>query len=108
MNKKILWIGGAVVGLALIVLLAASIAGEETVDESIAFGEVTVVGDPRTFLADPTSGEPARGFTAPTVSGAEARSPYTASTSVGSWPISPTTLFPSQLCANRSARESVS
>lgn len=71
MTKKILLIGGGVIGFALIVLLAASIAGEETIDESIAFGEVTVEGDPLPFLADPNSPDPALGFTAPTVSGSD-------------------------------------
>jgi len=69
MNRKILWIGGGVVVLALIVLLAASIAGEETIDEAIAFGEVTVVGDSLPIMADPAAADPALGFTAATVSG---------------------------------------
>jgi len=71
MNKNVLWIIGGVVGLGLIVLLAASIAGEEPVDDSIAFGEVSVVGEPLPFLADPATTDPALGFTAPTVSGAD-------------------------------------
>ena len=69
MNRKILWIGGGVVVLALIVLLAASIAGEETIDEAIAFGEVTVVGDSLPIMVDPAAADPALGFTAATVSG---------------------------------------
>lgn len=69
MNKTVLWIIGGVVGLGLIVLLAASIAGEEAIDESIAFGEVTVEGAPLPFLADPNAADPALGLTAPTVSG---------------------------------------
>jgi len=69
MNKTVLWIIGGVVGLGLIVLLAASIAGEEAVDESIAFGEVTVEGAPLPFFADPNTADPALGLTAPTVSG---------------------------------------
>ena len=71
MNKNVLWIIGGVVGLGLIVLLAASIAGEEAVDESIAFAEVSVVGEPLPFLADPNAGDPSIGFTAPTVSGSD-------------------------------------
>lgn len=71
MNKNVLWIIGGVVGLGLIVLLAASIAGEEPVDDSIAFGEVTVVGDALPFLADANGTDPALGFTTATVSGAD-------------------------------------
>jgi len=71
MNKTVLWIIGGVVGLGLIVLLAASIAGEEPIDDSIAFGEVTVEGDPLPFLADENGIDPALGFTAPTVSGVD-------------------------------------
>ena len=68
MNKKAVWIVSGVVGLALIVILAVAIASEPTLDESIAFGEVTVEGDPIPFLGD-TSGDPNVGFTAPTVTG---------------------------------------
>ena len=71
MNKNVLWIIGGVVGLGLIVLLAASIAGEEKVDESIAFADVSVVGEPLPFLADPNAGDPSIGFTVPTVSGSD-------------------------------------
>lgn len=44
MNKRIVWIVGGVLGLALIVALAASIATEQPVDEGVAFGPVTVEG----------------------------------------------------------------
>lgn len=71
MNKTVIWIISGVVGLALIVLLAVSIANEPTLDESIAFGEVTVEGDPLPFYADPTAGDPTIGFSAPAVSGVD-------------------------------------
>jgi thiol-disulfide isomerase/thioredoxin len=64
----VLGIIGGVVGLGLIVLLAWSIAGEGAVDESIAFGEVTVEGEPLPFMQTGAS-DPAVGQTAPTVSG---------------------------------------
>jgi len=70
MNKIILWIIGGVVGLGLIVGLAFSIASEESLDESIAFGEVTVEGANLPFLEDP-SNDPALGVPAPTVSGGD-------------------------------------
>jgi len=70
-NKTVLWIGGGVIGLALIVLLAMSIAGEQTQDSSIGFGTVSVEGDVLPgYTGDPTT-DPAIGFTAPTVSGAD-------------------------------------
>ncbi len=58
-------------GLALIVLLAFSIAGETGLADEIGFGEVTVEGDNLPFLADPSTADPALGFTAPSVSGAD-------------------------------------
>lgn len=64
------WILGGIVGLALIVLLAISIAGEEEIDDSIGFGEVTMEGDVLPVLTDPAN-DPAVGTTAPTVSGAD-------------------------------------
>jgi thiol-disulfide isomerase/thioredoxin len=69
-NKRslIYWILGSVVGLGLIVWLAIAIAGEEAVDESIAFGEVTVEGDNLPFF-ESESGDVAVGVTAPTVTG---------------------------------------
>ena len=71
MNKTVLWIGGGVIGLGLIVLLAMSIAGEEGQDSSIGFGTVSVEGDILPgYTGDPTT-DPAIGFTAPTVSGAD-------------------------------------
>lgn len=70
MNKTILWIIGGVVGLGLIVGLAFSIASEESLDESIAFGEITVEGANLPFLEDPST-DPALGVSAPTVSGGD-------------------------------------
>lgn len=70
MNKTILWIIGGVVGLGLIVGLAFSIASEESLDESIAFGEITVEGANLPFLEDPST-DPALGASAPTVSGGD-------------------------------------
>lgn len=70
MNKTILWIIAGVVGLGLIVALAFSIAGEESLDESIAFGEITVEGANLPFFED-SSTDPALGAAAPTVSGGD-------------------------------------
>ena len=69
-NKRslIYWILGGVIGLGLIVWLAIAIAGEEAVDESIAFGKVTVEGDNLPFF-ESESGDVAVGVTAPTVTG---------------------------------------
>ena len=67
-NKSVLyWIIGGVVGLGLIVWLAIAIAGEGSVDEAIAFGEVTVEGDGLPFQSG--SNDPAVGQIAPTVTG---------------------------------------
>jgi thiol-disulfide isomerase/thioredoxin len=71
MNRTVLWIVGGVVGLGLIVALAWSIAGEPVVDESIAFGEVTVDGPNLPFVQDVAAGDQAIGVTAPTVSGGD-------------------------------------
>jgi thiol-disulfide isomerase/thioredoxin len=67
-RSLIYWIAGSVVGLGLIVWLAIAIAGEGAVDESVAFGEVTVEGDNLPFF-DSTAGDVAVGVTAPTVTG---------------------------------------
>ena len=67
-RSLIYWIAGGVVGLGLIVWLAIAIAGEGEVDESVAFGEVTVEGDNLPFF-DSTAGDVAVGVTAPTVTG---------------------------------------
>jgi cytochrome c biogenesis protein CcmG, thiol:disulfide interchange protein DsbE len=67
-RSLIYWIGGAVVGLGLIVWLAIAIAGEGSVDESVAFGEVTVEGDDLPFF-ESGAADPAVGLTAPTVTG---------------------------------------
>lgn len=71
MNRTVLWIVGGVVGLGLVVALAWSIASEPVVDESIGFGEVTVDGDNLPFVQDLSTGDPAVGLTAPTVSGGD-------------------------------------
>lgn len=68
-NKSLIyWILGGVVGLGLIIWLAVAIAGEGSVDEEIAYGEVTVEGDNLPFL-ESGAADPAVGLTAPTVSG---------------------------------------
>ena len=69
-RTTLLWVLGGVVGLALIVWMAVSIAGEADIDPSIALGEVTVEGNNLPFLAEP-SADPALGFTAPTVTGTD-------------------------------------
>lgn len=71
MKRKLIWLGGGTVGLALIILLAFSIAGEESRDASIAFRPVTVEGSALTFHPDLTAGDPATGSVAPTVSGTD-------------------------------------
>jgi len=70
-RSTLLWVVGGVLGLALIVWLAMSIAGETDIEPSVAFGEVTVEGQPLPFLADPTTSDPALGFTAPSVTGVD-------------------------------------
>lgn len=68
-NKSLIyWIVGGVVGFGLIVWLAIAIAGEGTVDESVAFGDVTVEGEGLPFLQSGAD-DPAIGQTAPTVTG---------------------------------------
>ena len=70
-NSNLLWwIIGGVVGLGLIVWLAFAIAAEPGVDDSLAFGEVTVEGENLPFF-DAASGDPAVGLTAPTVTGSD-------------------------------------
>ena len=69
-NSTLWWIIGGVVGLALIVVLAMSIAGEEPVDESIGFGSPTVEGDALPVYSS-GSADVAEGLTAPTVVGAD-------------------------------------
>lgn len=69
MTRRILWIGGGVVGLALVVLLAFSIASEPAVDDSVGFGEVSVDGDPVPTHSGAPAADPALGRAAPTVSG---------------------------------------
>jgi cytochrome c biogenesis protein CcmG/thiol:disulfide interchange protein DsbE len=67
-RSLIYWIVGGVVGLALIVWLAAAIAGEDTGADAVAFGTVTVEGDDLPVF-DPSASDPAIGITAPTVTG---------------------------------------
>jgi thiol-disulfide isomerase/thioredoxin len=70
-NKSLIyWIVGGVVGLGLIVWLAAAIAGEGAVDEAIAYGEVTVEGENLPFF-ETGAADPAVGQIAPTVSGGD-------------------------------------
>jgi thiol-disulfide isomerase/thioredoxin len=64
------WLIGGVVGLGLIVALAASIASEPEIDESIGFGQPTVEGDTLPVYATGTQ-DVAIGLTAPTVTGAD-------------------------------------
>jgi thiol-disulfide isomerase/thioredoxin len=71
MKKNLIWIGAGVLGLALVVLLAASIAGEEPIDSSVGFGEVTVEGNALPTIDNPNAGDPAVGLVAPTLSGAD-------------------------------------
>jgi len=69
-NRRLL-IGVAVVlGLALVVAIAASIAGEVPTNIEDAYGEVTVDGNPLPVLVDP-SGDVATGLVAPTVTGTD-------------------------------------
>lgn len=67
-RSLIYWIVGGVVGLGLIVWLAVAIAGEDAVDEAIAFGPVTVEGEDLPFL-ETGAADPAVGLPAPTVTG---------------------------------------
>lgn len=70
-NKTTLrWIIGGVAVLALILLIAVLVAGEQPVDESIGYGDPTVEGD---ALPPPDLGtaDAAIGMTAPTVDGAD-------------------------------------
>jgi len=64
------WIVGGVVGLGLIVALAASIATEPEVDAAIGFGTPTVEGDTLPVYAA-GSEDVALGLTAPSVTGAD-------------------------------------
>ena len=64
------WIVGGVVGLGLIVALAASIATEPEIDASIGYGDPTVEGDSLPVYATGTQ-DVAIGLTAPTVTGAD-------------------------------------
>lgn len=69
-NNLLWWIIGGVVGLGLIVWLAFAIASEPSLDDSVAFGEVTVEGEALPFF-DASAADPAVGITAPTVTGSD-------------------------------------
>lgn len=71
MNKKLLGIIGGVVGLALVVLLAVAIAGEEPVDASIGYGDPVVTGDPLPIFDPTAAADPVVGLTAPSAVGAD-------------------------------------
>ncbi|HUF94829.1 MAG TPA: TlpA disulfide reductase family protein [Acidimicrobiia bacterium] len=70
MNKKLLGIIGGVVGLALIVVLALAIAGEEPLDASIGYGDPVVTGDPLP-LFNSAAADPVVGLAAPSAVGAD-------------------------------------
>jgi len=70
-NKKLLGIIGGVVGLALVVLLAVAIAGEEEVDDSIGFGDPVVTGDPLPIYNRESPTDPVVGLAAPEAVGAD-------------------------------------
>ena len=70
MNKKLLWGVVAVVGVALVLAIAISVAGEQEVDESLAFGDVTVEGEELAPLSDTTT-DPSVGAQAPTLTGVD-------------------------------------
>jgi cytochrome c biogenesis protein CcmG, thiol:disulfide interchange protein DsbE len=70
-SRTWLWITGGVVGLGLIVGLAYAISGEEQVDASVGFGDVTVEGNALPAVENPNAGDPTIGFVAPTISGAD-------------------------------------
>jgi cytochrome c biogenesis protein CcmG/thiol:disulfide interchange protein DsbE len=69
-RSLIYWIVGGAVGLGLVVWLAVAIAGEGSLDESIAYGEVTVEGSDLPFF-ESGAPDPAVGITAPTVTGVD-------------------------------------
>ena len=71
MNKKLLGIIGGVVGLALVVLLAVAIAGEEEADASIGYGDPVVTGDPIPVYNSGSPTDPGVGLTAPETVGAD-------------------------------------
>ncbi|HEX6947486.1 MAG TPA: TlpA disulfide reductase family protein [Acidimicrobiia bacterium] len=71
MNKKLLWIVGGVVGLALIVGLAWAIANEPARDPNAGYGDPTVEGENLPMVENPNAGDPAVGMTAPTVTGTD-------------------------------------
>lgn len=71
MNKKLLGIIGGVVGLALVVLLAVAIAGEEEADASIGYGDPVVTGDPLPVFNSASAADPVVGLAAPETVGAD-------------------------------------
>ncbi len=70
MNKKLMWIGGGVLGLGLIVAMAWAIASEEPPDPSIAFRDVTVEGANLPMMVQGVP-DPAVGAVAPTLRGTD-------------------------------------
>jgi thiol-disulfide isomerase/thioredoxin len=70
-NKKLLGSIGGVVGLALVVVLALAIAGEEPVDASIGYGDPVVTGDPLPIFDPTAAADPVVGLTAPSAVGAD-------------------------------------
>lgn len=72
MNKRlVLGILGGVVGLAVVVAIAASVVTSPTADESVGYGEVTMEGDVLPVFVDNTGQDPAAGLPGPEVSGAD-------------------------------------
>ncbi len=69
-SNLIYWILGGVIGLGLIVWMAIAIASEGDVDESLAFGQVTVEGEGLPFFQSGAA-DPAVGLAAPTVTGGD-------------------------------------
>jgi thiol-disulfide isomerase/thioredoxin len=69
-SKTIWWILGGVLGLGLVVWLAFAIASEPTLDDAVAFSDVTVEGQDLPFF-DSASTDPAVGQVAPTVTGGD-------------------------------------
>lgn len=68
--KTLWWILGGVVGLAAIVALAISIAGEQPLDESVGYGTPSVSGTALpAYVAG--SSDPSQGAQAPTATGAD-------------------------------------
>lgn len=69
-TRYIWWGLGGLLGLVLIVWMAWAIASETEIDESVAFGEVTVEGEALPTV-DLSQGDPAIGLQAPTITGTD-------------------------------------